>query len=329
MSHSVFVDPGYDLPLDRPSLSAPALDSVEQLLEYCAAWADEVGFNLTDDPDTADGIVVGPGVGVSPSHRDVVHVDRSQGVDGLRWGIRHVAYRLRWPFETVPYGLIADQEMDARRPRRTRHGVAVLLHGGFWMQAWRRDLMDGIAVDLAEHGWESYNAEYGRVGGGGTGGWPQTGQDVLSAIDTAVESAGVEAVTLIGHSAGAQLALWAAALRPETVERVVSLAGVCDLAEADRLRLGGGAVERFLDGAPSAAASPMDHVRPGLSILVAHCEQDGVVPAGLSTTYAHVAAEAGADVELLLLPDNNHMALIDPLALWPTVRHHLPRRGRV
>lgn len=326
MAGSVFVDPGDAVALDRASLSAPAPETTERLLEFCSEWADEVGWTLAFDPSEADAVIVGPEVTPPPGVEPVVHVERAQGVDGFRWGIRHFGYSQRWPYETVPYGLIDDQLMDVRRARRDPRGVAVLLHGGFWMEAWRRDLMDGIAVDLAERGWETWNVEYGRVGG--TGGWPQSVEDVLSAIDTVCKESATDVVTLIGHSAGAQLALAAAARNPERIERVVSLAGLCDLDTARDERLGGGAVDRLLDGAPIASASPLHLLPLGVPVLLAHCADDSVVPIEQSRRYAEAAADAGDDVELLELDEGDHMSLIEPESGWRDVVPALLRAHR-
>lgn len=317
MLGKVFVDPGDEVPLDRASLSGPPPGTTERLLEYCDEWARDVGWQLAFDAAEADAVVIGPDV-TPPAHQEVVRVERAQGIDGFRWGIRHLGFTRRWPFETVPYGLIDDQLMDGRRPRRDpRRGVVILVHGGFWMEAWRRDLMDGLAVDLAERGWESWNVEYGRVGG--TGGWPRSVDDVVAAIDAVSETAAADSVILIGHSAGAQLALLAAGRRPELVEQVVSLAGLCDLEAALQQRLGGGAVERFLDGAPPAAASPVEQMQPAVPVVLAHCAGDTVVPVHQSRRYAEVAAGAGVGVDLLELDQGNHMSLIEPESAWRSV----------
>lgn len=318
MGNRVFVAPGDDVALDRPSLFGPAPMTSEGLLEQCAYWADEVGWALVETLGDADAAVAGPGVELSRVAIETVQTDRSQGVDGFRWAIRHLAFSRQWPFDTVPYGLIADREMDVRHPRRTRRGVAVLLHGGFWMESWRRDLMEGIAVDLAQQGWQSYNVEYGRVGG--TGGWPQTGEDVLSALDAVTRDADSEHLCVVGHSAGGQLALWAAAQRRQIVDCVVSLAGVCDLEQAQRMRLGGGAVERFLDGEPVATASPVDHLNHDATVVLVHCDGDTVVPPQQSIRYAKAAASAGVDARAIVVPDGDHMSLIEPARLWPVAR---------
>ena len=316
----VFVEPGTDLPLDRPSLSAPAPHTVDRLLEHCADWADEVGWTLISDPGEANAVVVGPGVPPPPA-ANVVTVERAQGIDGFRWGIRSVAFARRWPAESVTYGLLDDHVMEVRRPQRQRRGAAVLIHGGFWMQDWRRDLMDGLAVDLVQRGWESWNIEYGRVGG--SGGWPQTGQDVVSAVDAVLRLADVEQVLLVGHSAGGQLALHAGTRRRESVERIVVLAGLCDLETALAKRLGGGAVERLLDGQPVASASPLENLPVGVPVLLAHCAGDSVVPVAQSERFAEAASAAGDEVELVVLDEGDHMGLIEPEGAWPAIGQRL------
>src|SRR3712207_7123792 len=55
---------------------------------------------------------------------------------------------------TLPEGACAD----------ARHaGVVVLVHGGFWRERYRRDLMAPLAADLAARGIPSWNVEYRRL----------------------------------------------------------------------------------------------------------------------------------------------------------------------
>ena len=65
------------------------------------------------------------------------------------------------------------------RPAGRRIGVAVVLHGGFWRQAYGLELGRPLAADLAAAGVAAWNVEYRRVGGGG--GWPATFADVAAA----------------------------------------------------------------------------------------------------------------------------------------------------
>ena len=117
--------------------------------------------------------------------------------------------------DTLAYGPEPSQEGDLWVPAGAGpHPVAVLFHGGFWYHAWERDLMDGLALDLARRGIAAWNVEYRRVGAGG--GWPVTGEDADRATEHLLALAPVYGldlgrVAVLGHSAGAQLALWVAA----------------------------------------------------------------------------------------------------------------------
>ncbi len=308
---SVFVEVGSEVALHRPSLSAPAPNTRKRLLGYCERWAADMGWALAASAADADGAVVGPGVDAAGQ---VVRVLPGQGIDGFRWGIRHLALRAQWPVAEVAYGGTADHVADVRHADSDARGVVVLLHGGFWMDAWRRDLMDGIGVDLARRGWESWSVEYRRVGSGG--GWPCTLDDVAAAIRAATADSGCSSVTVVGHSAGGHLALAVAQRMPAAVARVVSLAGLCDLDAARRQGVGGDAVDRFLGGSLVADASPVAHVPLPAEVVVAHCAGDSVVPIDQSRRYAAAAGAAGGDVELLALEQGDHMSLIEPENGW-------------
>jgi acetyl esterase/lipase len=200
--------------------------------------------------------------------------------------------------------------------------VAVVLHGGFWRERHTLDLTDDLARDLSRRGWAAWNVEFRRTGEVSGGGYPATLQDVAAAIDALV---GLDApldlgrVVAIGHSAGGQLALWAAA-RPDAgvgLVGVVSQAGVHDLREADRLGLGEGATVEFMGGHADefpdryADASPIERVPLGVPALLVHGEADERVPAAMSSAYADAARAAGDEVELLLRPGEDHFVHLD------------------
>ncbi len=199
--------------------------------------------------------------------------------------------------------------------------VAVVIHGGFWHADYGYDLGTSLAVDLAEHGWAAWNLEYRRVGGGG--GWPTTFVDVAAGID-ALATVGQHAahgrldlarVAAVGHSAGGQLAVWAAARpdlpagAPGAVPRVrlrgaVSQAGVVDLADAAQRGLGGGAVQAFLGGEPSErpdryrAASPVSRLPIGVPVALVHGDADPLVPIAQSERFVAAAEARGERVAL-------------------------------
>ena len=323
MIGKAFVVVGPQVALDRPGLAAPAPLTVEGLLRLCHAWAAEVGWSIAASPREADGIVVGPGVGAPPVDVPVAIVRQGQGIDGFRWALRHLAFTAVAPAARVRYGKGPEHIADLRRPASAGpHPLALLLHGGFWTDHWRRDLMDGLAIDLTRRGWATLNVEYRRLGSGG--GWPATGNDVLMAIDAIDRLEGLTGdVMLVGHSAGAQLALWAAGAHPRAVMRVVSLAGITDLDVAARHRIGGGAVGRLIESDPPSVASPIDHLPLGVPALLAHAVDDPVVPVDQSRRYATAAQAAGDSVELVEVEGADHMGLIDPTGAWQAVVPHL------
>ena len=134
---------------------------------------------------------------------------------------------------------------------------------------------------------------------------------------------------LTGHSAGGQLALWAASRRAAgalPVSGVVALAPVADLITADRTDLDDDAVRLLLGGSHDAvpdryaAADPVQLVPIGVRLIVLHGTADPWVPLEQSQAFAAAAAGAGDDVVLTELPGQDHYALIDPLSpAWSQV----------
>jgi acetyl esterase/lipase len=246
----------------------------------------------------------------------------------------------------VHYGPEAEQLGELWLPAGTGPApVVALLHGGYWRRRYRLDLMHALAADLVARGYAAWNVEFRRIGSPG-GGFPGTFQDVAAALDILAEQAtdgrlDLTRLAAVGHSAGGPLALWTAARHRLPTEDaaalggapgvgpafVVSLAGVCDLAEAARRRLSDGAALLLLGGGPAERpdayrlTDPVRLLPLGVPTLVVHGTEDEDVPINLTTSYA---AAAGAECELLLLPGVDHMALIEPTsAAWATVAERL------
>jgi len=248
---------------------------------------------------------------------------------------------------TYSYGPDRSQRADLHLPGGPGpHPVMLLIHGGSWRKRYGRMIMRGLAGDLVGRGWAVWNIEYRRTGAGG--GWPATFEDVAAAID---HLAGLDApldlsrVSLLGHSAGGHLALWAASRerlpagapgaiegQPRVrVQRVISQAGVCDLAGAFRDWRGGPAMA-LMGGSPEvlpdryAAGDPLALVPAGMPVLLVHGVLDETVSVRLSRRYARAAIAAGGSVELLEIDGEpgRHRAHIDPRgAAWATVTRWL------
>lgn len=263
-----------------------------------------------------------------------------RGTSGFVWALWHLYARHERPPRTLSYGEEPAHVADLRVPESAAPAtVVVLLHGGFWRHEWGRDLMDGLALDLTRRGFATWNVEYRRLGPTG-GGWPATRDDVVRAVtaltDHAAEGVRVDRVVLLGHSAGAQLALRAAAELAEGGQRpalVVAISGLLDLERAARDGVGWGSVEAFMSGSPDRVphryrdATPIANVPLGVPQLLAHGTADEHVPAAQSESYRDRAGAAGDAVELVHLAGADHFVVIDPTSdAWTATVDAVERR---
>jgi acetyl esterase/lipase len=214
------------------------------------------------------------------------------------------------------------------------HGVALVIHGGFWRARYDLRHIRPLCRALVEACWAVWNVEYRRLGNAG-GGWPGTFQDVASAADHLRELAPAHGLDLarvvaLGHSAGGHLALWLAARHripeasplhspdPLPLRAAVALAGVVDLRESWRLRLSGGVLQELLGGEPDtipdryAAASPAEMLPLGVRQVLLHGTADPIVPFRLSAAYCERALRSGDPVSLVPLAGAGHFELIAP-----------------
>ncbi len=241
----------------------------------------------------------------------------------------------------IAYGSDASQFGRLYRPAHAAHrGTIVIIHGGFWQAEYGLSLGDPLASDLAGRGYICWNLEYRRVGNGG--GWPATLDDVAAGIDHLGSlDVDLSRVVAIGHSAGGQLATWAAgraklaagtpgAAPAVVVTAVVAQAGVLDLATAARTGVGGTAVVDLLGGTQAVhperyrAADPIEQVPLTAPVLCVHARGDQNVPYAQSTGYVAAAKAAGGAAALHETP-GDHFTLIDPSSpAWSYVRAALP-----
>jgi acetyl esterase/lipase len=243
--------------------------------------------------------------------------------------LRIACSALRRPPTRHRYGAHPHQVCDMHRASGPGpHPVAVVLHGGYWQPPYTKLIMRPLCLDLARRGYAAWNVEYRRLGRDG-GGWPQTFDDVAAAIDLLadLDDGGLDLgrVTLVGHSAGGQLALWAAGrtqLPPDApgagprvaARRVLALAAVSDLVRA------GQPATRLLGGPPAdvparwAQADPMRRIPLGIPVALVHGTRDETVEVQRSREYAAAAEAAGAPVTLIET-QGDHRDLIDPSSM--------------
>lgn len=202
------------------------------------------------------------------------------------------------------------------------HPVVVLLHGGHWKTGLGKITCRPLARDIARRGFVAWNLEYRRLGSGkgGGGGWPATFADVAAGIDAL---ASVDApldlsrVVFVGHSAGGQLALWAAARSGLPVGAVgaaprVIPVGVVGLAPVTDLRRSGSIADQLVgataDEEPGRwrQVDPVQAGAPGIPVLVVHPTGDTTIPVERSRTYAQVTGARLVETE------GGHRDPIDP-----------------
>lgn len=212
------------------------------------------------------------------------------------------------------YGELSLPAPDNGRP------LVVLIHGGFWREQWKLDLMRPLAADLNERGYPTWNIEYRRVGESG-GGYPNTLLDVAAAIDH-MHHRHSPHLALIGHSAGGHLALWAAARvaldsnAPGSYPRVlpaltIGLAAVADPTAANRAGVGVDATGNFFGGDVADHPDRYRHATPNLAraagrVVLVHGEADESVPLDQSLNQAALVARTE------VLSGVDHMSVIDP-----------------
>jgi len=242
---------------------------------------------------------------------------------------------LRPPARRQAYGDHPQQRAELHLPAGPGpYPVVVGLHGGFWRARRSLRYMRPACADLARHGWAAWNVEYRRVGRGEGGGWPATFADVAAAIDHLADldaPLDLTRVAAMGHSAGGQLALWAAA-RPRLPEGVpgadpgvpitagvAALAAPSDLEATPDLYAPGGSVFDLMGCTPAEApddryvlGNPIRRLPLGIPILLLHGDADQTVPPRRSRDFAAAARAAGDQMNLIEPVGAGHRTVVDP-----------------
>jgi acetyl esterase/lipase len=225
--------------------------------------------------------------------------------------------------------------------------VAIVIHGGCWVSKFATLQNTAAFADaLRDAGVATWNVEYRRLDNPG-GGWPGTFADVAAAADYVATLAkphdlDLSRVVVVGHSAGAHLALWVAARSrlpsnsplyqksPLRVRAAVALGGPGDLRDFTtyaRNICGAPVIEQLLGGTPQAVpdryaqASPAELLPFGTRQVLIVGAEDGVMPLRARDAYIAAATKAGDRAESVVVPGAGHFETIAPTsAAWPRVR---------
>lgn len=236
----------------------------------------------------------------------------------------------------LAYGSDPNQFGDLRVPKgRGPFPVVMNIHGGYWRAKY--DLLHGghLCAALTGKGVATWNLEYRRVGNP-AGGWPGTFEDIANGYRFLPQIArrydlNPKAILVMGHSAGAQLALCLAA-HETSATQAVSLAGVVDLQRAFDLHLSNDAVVEFLGGKPPEVpdhyheADPMRLPIPQAKQILIHGSADDVVSPDFSRRYVEEKKKTHENVTLAEISKADHFDLIDPRSTaWPRVQEEVLR----
>lgn len=210
----------------------------------------------------------------------------------------------------IPYGPEPLQFGDLRVPAvEGPFPLALVLHGGYWQATYNVIHTGRLCEALTAEGFATWNVEYRSIGVPG-GEWPGPGEDLrlaLSYVDCLPFEHDGQTL-LVGHSAGGQLALWAA---KQASLGVVALAPVSDVRDAVERRGPDSAPARFMTPEHYAGGSPIELLPLGVRQIVIHGTADDSVPYEMSERYAEAA---GGEAELVTLDGVGHFDLIDPQA---------------
>lgn len=218
------------------------------------------------------------------------------------------------------YGTHRQNRADLYVPRDGLHPrpVVVLLHGGYWRATYGKIVMKPLAADLVRRGYATWNVEYRRIGRRQGGGYPMTFDDVAAGIDqlASLDDPRLDLgdVSLIGHSAGGHLALWAASRDDSRIEfrRVIAQAPITNLVAA------GAPAQALMGGSPDehpdryARCDPIRLLPVGIPLLLVHGADDATIPIARTHEYVEAARAAGDEVELIEPAPGGHRSHIDP-----------------
>lgn len=249
----------------------------------------------------------------------------------------------------LAYGTDPQQFGELRLPQGPGpFPLVVMLHGGCWEAAHSLAHLSLLCSALAREGMASWNLEFRRLGNPG-GGWPGTFQDVAAGIAyvrTLVRDFPIDPkrITLVGHSAGAHLALWLvgahddagdseaeslgvqARAASDLLSAVVALAPITDLSTPEGVGLCRHAVQPLLSGllqegrgleACLRQISPLHMGPPTVPVRVVTAGLDAVVP---ESQTVHYLEKLGRGITRAEIAETGHFELVNPGSdAWPGV----------
>lgn len=250
------------------------------------------------------------------------------------------------PQATFAYGAAPSQKVEFFRPAGTGpFPVAILIHGGCWLTRYGGlPQFRVLAAALARQGVATWNVEYRRVDEAG-GGYPGTYEDIAAAVDLLRDKAApldldLQRVVAVGHSAGAQLALWAAARArlpeasvlferaPLRIPTVISVGGLPDLQRDAPTIVHSCRIDPVsLTGTPGKArpdvfadTSPAALLPDGVDTVGINGSSDTIAPPAIAQAYATLARAKGDRARTIVVPGADHLDEVTTTSpVWPVL----------
>jgi len=236
------------------------------------------------------------------------------------------------PTAHIAYGPAPRQNVELfQPPGRGPFPVAVLIHGGcFYNKYEGMPQLRGMAGALTAHGVAVWSVEYRGLETPG-GGYPGTFQDINAALASLTDHArslhiDTRRLVVVGHSAGAYLALWVAGRQnipvssplhvahPLRVREVVALGGSGDIhPDIPSFRQPCGLEPGALTGMPTperpdvyADTSPAALLPNGAHTVFINGEVDNIAAPANSAAYAARVRAAGDTASVIVIPHASH-----------------------
>ncbi|WP_144140068.1 alpha/beta hydrolase family protein [Paraburkholderia sp. BCC1884] len=250
------------------------------------------------------------------------------------------------PQATFAYGTAPSQKVEFFHPEgRGPFPVAILIHGGCWLTRYGGlAQFRMLAAALARQGVATWNIEYRRVDEAG-GGYPGTYRDIAAAVDLLADKApqldlDLQRIVAVGHSAGAQLALWAAARArlPESsalfeptplhIPTVISVGGLPDLqGNASTISRSCRIDPTSLTGAPTNArpdvfadTSPAALLPDGVDTIGINGSRDTIAPPAIAQAFKALARASGDRARTSVVEGADHLDEATTTSpVWPVL----------
>jgi acetyl esterase/lipase len=214
----------------------------------------------------------------------------------------------------IPYGDAPRQRFDLFRPAGTARGLAVFVHGGYWLE-FDKSSWSHLAAGAVGRGWAVALPSYTLA--------PQARiREITAAIGRAIDRAAALVpgpIRLAGHSAGGHLVsrmMCEDAPLPgrtaERIERVVSISGVHDLRP---IMLHSMNSDLRLDAAEAAAESPaLRSPRRDIEFVAWVGGRERPEFLRQSALIVEAWGRKGGKAELVVEPGRHHFDVIEGLA---------------